>query len=294
MDHQAHVNNLYDLISKIEFKFKLERVFTKVDIDCDNKVGDLLEILDTINSLNFRNYLSSLNDKSKALIRSVEREYLGKSTKISRKYFIRQQLMICQDFIDFYNKTNDELIKDELHFTCELSESGGQLFYGFDNIDSLNNVFSVFEKIRRTLHDLFDEIYRFENNVSIISNENKSFKLIVAPENFRENTDHFYKKLTVNGFIAEITKPIQIEKLFSNIDVRPKIIWIGYPSDLIWFVKLLTDQPYISKIGKDIWKITSNCFELLDHPEYNFSEHRSLKPTRNETKIKEIIGGVNI
>ncbi len=107
---------------------------------------------------------------------------------------------------------------------------------------------------------------------------------------FKNNLTEFRKSLIDGGFIDKSTKLADFNKIFKNELPGNLIIWSGNLSELYYLIKTLhNDKKLVENTGKDVWKITSNCFVDSANKPYDFKKFRGQKIPASSKKLDKII-----
>ncbi len=106
----------------------------------------------------------------------------------------------------------------------------------------------------------------------------------------KNNLTEFRKDLIAAGFIDKGTSLANFNKVFKNeLPVNP-IKWTGNLSELYYLIKLLhNDKKLINSTGKEVWKITANCFVDADGNNYDYQKFRGQKNPASKIKLDTIV-----
>jgi hypothetical protein len=107
---------------------------------------------------------------------------------------------------------------------------------------------------------------------------------------FKNNLTEFRKSLIDGGFIDKSTKLADFNKIFKNELPDTLIIWSGNLSELYYLIKTLhNDKKLVDNTGKEVWKITANCFVDSANTPYDFKKFRGQKKPASSKKLDKII-----
>lgn len=120
----------------------------------------------------------------------------------------------------------------------------------------------------------------------VVKSENKtpikSFlykKLATKAEYLNDLRDSLIK----NGFIAEDTSKASFKNIFSGKTVITPVVWIGLPSELSYFIKLIHNEHHlVEDLKQKQWKIVPLCFVDKENNPNAYLNIRKLQ--RPETK----------
>lgn len=98
------------------------------------------------------------------------------------------------------------------------------------------------------------------------------------------------KDLISAGFIDKSTSLANFKKIFKNELPAIPIKWTGNLSELYYLIKLLhNDKKLINSTGKEVWKITANCFVDADGNKYDYQKFRGQKNPVSKSKLDTIV-----
>jgi len=190
----------------------------------------------------------------------------------------------------------------------------------FDNTDAYSN--ETFAKFSNDIHALAWNIFNLFTQEEIDATEPKDEKVldILNPSNVptlepvqviktkketsihiaftyskklpkdQNNLTEFRKSLIEGGFIDKSTKLTDFKKLFRNELPDNLIIWLGGISELYYLIKTLhNDKKLIDNTGKEVWKITSNCFIDTNGNQFDWAKFRGQKIPVSSKKLDKII-----
>jgi len=117
-----------------------------------------------------------------------------------------------------------------------------------------------------------------------------SFKYKYYRSNLSAITD-MYNSLIKSLKIHPDTELSDFRKIFNNQVPDKKIIWLGYPTELKFFIVCLhLNLKVIDNLKNNIWKVTMNCFLVQKNSTLDYKMLRTLK---KPAKTAEILTAVN-
>jgi len=106
----------------------------------------------------------------------------------------------------------------------------------------------------------------------------------------KNNLTEFRKSLIEGGFIDKSTKLTDFNKVFKNERITVPIRWSGNLSELYYLIKTLhNDKKLIDNTGKEVWKITANCFVDANGNQFDWAKFRGQKIPVSSRKLDKII-----
>lgn len=98
-----------------------------------------------------------------------------------------------------------------------------------------------------------------------------------------DHLDDLWDNLIKNGFIAENTSKVNFKKAFSGKTVTAPIVWVGLPSELSYFIKLIhNEHQLVEDLKQKQWKVVPLCFVDKENSSDAYRNIRKLQ--RPETK----------
>jgi hypothetical protein len=117
-----------------------------------------------------------------------------------------------------------------------------------------------------------------------------SFKYKYYRSNLSAITD-MYNSLIKSLKISPDTELSDFRKIFNNQVPDKKIIWLGNPTELKFFIDCLHHKlKVIDHLKNNIWKVTMNCF-IVD--KYSTLDYKMLRTLKKPAKTAEILTAVN-
>ena len=164
---------------------------------------------------------------------------------------------------------------------------------GILNFIDVNIVFYKSRLIEKALNPFYEPAITHKNKIT------KSKKGFILPNSFkykyyRSNlsaiTD-MYNSLIKSLKIPPDTELSDFRKIFNNQIPDKKIIWLGFPTELKFFIDCLhLKLKVIDNLKNNIWKVTMNCFVVKKNSTLDYKMLRTLKMP---AKTAEIIAAVN-
>lgn len=195
------------------------------------------------------------------------------------KYFTIAQQIYYQ--IDGGEFENSDAFENE-----EFMKSWNELCFFYDNMQNLFTQaeldYLVPTGATRVLDILNPLNVPTEEPVLVIktkkeTSKNIAFTYVGTSASFKPKITEFKNCLVDSGFIDKSTKLADFNKIFKNELPSNPIIWLGSRTDLKYLISSLKKMALIQSVGNDLWKITSNCFNVDDNTSYDFRKYKSLK-----------------
>lgn len=120
--------------------------------------------------------------------------------------------------------------------------------------------------------------------------KNLSFTYILKGASSRNNLTEFKRSLIEGGFIDKSITLADFNKVFKNERITVPIIWSGNLSELYYLIKILhNDKKLVENTGKEVWKITANCFVDSNSTQFDWAKFRGQKTPASSKKLDKII-----
>ena len=103
------------------------------------------------------------------------------------------------------------------------------------------------------------------------------------------NLTEFRKDLISKGFIDKSTSLANFNKVFKNQLPANPIKWTGNLSELYYLIKHLQKGKKINSTGKEVWKITANCFIDVNGNIYDYTKFRGQKNPKSKSKLDTLV-----
>jgi hypothetical protein len=195
------------------------------------------------------------------------------------KYFTISQQIYNQ--IDQGEFENTDAFEDEIFM-----KTWNELSFFYDNMQSLFTQAEIDYLTPVGVTKVLDILNPLnapqEEPVQVIkakkeTSKNIAFTYVGTSASFKPKITEFKNCLVDGGFIDKSTKLADFNKIFKNELPGNPIIWLGSRTDLKYLISSLKKMALIQSVGNDIWKITSNCFNVDGNTSYDFRKYKSLK-----------------
>jgi hypothetical protein len=208
------------------------------------------------------------------------------------KYFDISQQIYNQ--IDQGEFDNDDAFEDEIFM-----KTWNELSFFYDNMQSLFTQAEIDYLAPTGATKVLDILNPLNvpqaEPVQVIKTKKETsihiaFNYIKKGASFKNNLTEFRRCLIDGGFIDKLTKLADFNKIFKNELPDTPIIWSGNLSELYYLIKTLhNDKKLIDNTGKEVWKITANCFVDSNSNQFDWAKFRGQKPPASSKKLDKII-----